>query len=78
MTIDKDSRYMLISMNKDKIHLMEIETGELIKEFDGHSQQNFIIRSAFGGADQNFIVSGSEGTSALAGSYMDVLCEEGG
>jgi hypothetical protein len=57
---------MLISMSKDKIHLMEIETGELLREFEGHAQKHFIIRSAFGGANQNFIVSGSEGTSTLS------------
>jgi hypothetical protein len=61
VTISQDSRHMLISMNPDKIKLMEIDTGELVQSFEGHQQQNFIIRSTFGGADENFIVSGSEG-----------------
>jgi WD40 repeat protein len=61
VTISQDSRHMLISMNPDKIKLMEIDTGDLVQSFEGHQQQHFIIRSTFGGANENFIVSGSEG-----------------
>ncbi|KAH7396236.1 WD40-repeat-containing domain protein [Pyrenochaeta sp. MPI-SDFR-AT-0127] len=60
VTISRDSRHMLVSMNPDKIKLMEIDTGEVIQEFVAHQQKQFIIRSAFGGADENFVVSGSE------------------
>jgi hypothetical protein len=61
VTISQDSRHMLISMNPDKIKLMEIDTGEVVRSFEGHEQKHFIIRSTFGGANENFIVSGSEG-----------------
>lgn len=60
VTISQDSRHMLVSMDLDKIRLMEIESGEVIQRFSGHAQRQFIIRSAFGGADENFVVSGSE------------------
>lgn len=61
VTISKDSQHMLVSMNKNKIRLLEIETGREIQRFEGQVQENFIIRSSFGGADENFVVSGSEG-----------------
>lgn len=61
VSISQDSRHMLVSMNQDKIKLMEIDTGEVIQRFEAHQQRQFIIRSAFGGADENFVVSGSEG-----------------
>ena len=61
VTISKDSTHMLVSMNKNKIRLMEIDTGRELLGFEGQVQENFIIRSSFGGADENFIVSGSEG-----------------
>jgi len=51
---------MLISMNDNKIRLMDIDTGEVLQSFSGQKQTEFIIRSAFGGADENFVVSGSE------------------
>jgi WD40 repeat protein len=61
VNISQDSRHMLISMNPDKIKLMDIDTGDVIRSFEGHSQKHFIIRSAFGGAGENFVISGSEG-----------------
>lgn len=61
VAISQDSQHMLVSMNADVIKLMDIDTGEVKQRFEGHQQKNFIIRSSFGGAGENFIVSGSEG-----------------
>ena len=69
VTISQDSRHMLVSMNQDIIKLMEIDSGEVIQRFEGHQQKQFIIRSAFGGADENFVVSGSEGARLYALSF---------
>lgn len=63
VNISQDSQLMLISMNENKIKLMEIDTGEVLETFTGHTQKQFIIRSAFGGANESFVVSGSEGES---------------
>lgn len=65
VNISQDSQYMLISMNENMIKLMEIDTGEVTKSYSGHKQRQFIIRSAFGGANENFVVSGSEGKMLL-------------
>jgi hypothetical protein len=71
VTISKDSRHMLISMSPDEIKLMEIDTGETVRTFKGHTQKQYIIRSAFGGASDGFVVSGSEGKS----HHNPVCCE---
>ncbi|KAF2179782.1 WD repeat-containing protein-like protein [Zopfia rhizophila CBS 207.26] len=60
VNISQDSHHMLISMNENKIRLMEIDTGEVIQKYSGQVQTQYIIRSAFGGANENFVVSGSE------------------
>jgi WD40 repeat protein len=65
--ISADSKHMLVSMNENKIRLMVMDTGETLQTFDGHKQANYMIRSVFGGADESFVVSGSEGES-------DVIC----
>ena len=54
---------MLVSMNENKIQLMLIDTGETLQSFVGHKQSEYMIRSVFGGADESFVVSGSEGNS---------------
>lgn len=66
VTISQDSRHMLVSISPDQIKLMEIDTGDVIQRFEAHAQKQFMIRSAFGGADENFVVSGSEGMFVLS------------
>jgi WD repeat-containing protein 26 len=61
VTISRDSHYMLVGMNPNKLKLMMVDTGEIIQSFSGQKQTRFMIRSAFGGANENFVVSGSEG-----------------
>jgi WD40 repeat protein len=63
--ISQDSRHMLLSMSPNKIRLMEIDTGETVQNFEGHQQSQYIIRSNFGGANENFVVSGSDGMFSL-------------
>lgn len=61
ISITRDSRHMLVNVSTGEIQLLEIETGELIRTFDGQEQGTYIIRSCFGGAGENFVLSGSEG-----------------
>lgn len=61
VSISRDSRYMLINMAENEVQLIDIETADVVRRFLGQRQSEFIIRSAFGGADENLIISGSEG-----------------
>ncbi|KAI9758446.1 MAG: low affinity potassium transporter [Chaenotheca gracillima] len=60
LTISHDSRYMLVNMANNEIHLLDIQTAEQIQKFSGQKQGEYVIRSAFGGAGENFVISGSE------------------
>ena len=63
VNISQDSQHMLINMASSEIQLINIDTAEIVKRFLGQQQGGFVIRSTFGGADQNLIISGSEGIS---------------
>ena len=52
---------MLVSLTDGEVQLLDIRTANLVRRFEGQKQGNFIIRSSFGGAGENFVLSGSEG-----------------
>ncbi|KAL4805075.1 WD40 repeat-containing protein [Aspergillus unguis] len=60
VVVSRDSRHMLVNLTECQIQLIDIETTEVIRRFQGQKQSTFIIRSTFGGAAENFVVSGSE------------------
>jgi WD repeat-containing protein 26 len=61
VTVTRDSRHILVNLSSGEIQLLDIETGDPIRTFDGQEQGRYIIRSCFGGAAENFVLSGSEG-----------------
>jgi len=75
--VSADSRRMLVSMNRNRIKLMGVDTGEVLQVFEGHRQVDYIIRSAFGGADENFVVSGSEGVLIAVSPTPTISAIEG-
>ena len=61
LSISRDSRYMLVNLADNELQLIDIETAEIVRRFLGQKQSEFVIQSTFGGADENLIISGSEG-----------------
>ena len=61
-----DGTLLLVNMNDSEVHMgklwtLDSTTGEEVMRYEGAQQAEFIIRSCFGGAGENFVMSGSEG-----------------
>ena len=61
ISISRDSKYMLVNMADNELQIFEIDTAEIVRRFIGQKQGEYVIRSTFGGTDENLIISGSEG-----------------
>ncbi|KAJ6110801.1 hypothetical protein N7486_003036 [Penicillium sp. IBT 16267x] len=60
VAISRDSKQMLVNLKEGEIQLIDLETAGVVRRFSGHKQGDYVIRSTFGGAGENFIVSGSD------------------
>ncbi|KAA8916608.1 hypothetical protein TRICI_001234 [Trichomonascus ciferrii] len=60
ISVSKDSRYALINVKPEEVHLWDLETYRIVRKYVGQLQREFVIRSCFGGPHENYILSGSQ------------------
>ncbi|KAI9228622.1 MAG: WD40-repeat-containing domain protein [Piptocephalis tieghemiana] len=51
---------LLVNSYNGPLHLWDLEHRSIVERYSGHLQDKYVIRGGFGGAQENFIVSGSE------------------
>ncbi|KAF8112529.1 hypothetical protein N665_0063s0015 [Sinapis alba] len=60
-SLSRDNKYLLVNLITQEIHVwMIVGEPRKVSKFSGHKRSRFVIRSCFGGYDENFIASGSE------------------
>ncbi|GAA5843715.1 hypothetical protein JCM9279_000115 [Rhodotorula babjevae] len=59
VTISSDSRYAIVTHAPKEIVYVDLEDGTIVRRFEGHDIGKFVVRACFGGASDNFILSGS-------------------
>lgn len=63
-----------------EIILWDLSTHRIARKYAGQKQKNIVIRSCFGGVEQNFIASGSEGMNNACSTIICILmriCPDG-
>ncbi|KAG8163534.1 hypothetical protein KVR01_006831 [Diaporthe batatas] len=60
VSITKDSKYLLVNLQDGEARVYDIASRTCVQKYKGHSGGEFLIRSNLGGANENFVVSGSE------------------
>lgn len=61
INFSSDGDLLLVNVNEGRVLALDSETGEIVCRYEGMVQKDYVIRSAFGGAGEGFIISGSEG-----------------
>ena len=64
LELGAQSRYLLlnVSFKHPSLHLWDLNQHKMIKQYIGHLQDKYLIKATFGGFNQSFLSSGSEGT----------------
>lgn len=65
VSISADSKHLLINNMNGIAQLFDLVNREPVQTYSGHTGGQYLIRSDFGGANESFVISGSEGMSAL-------------
>ncbi|KAI1332049.1 WD40-repeat-containing domain protein [Xylariaceae sp. FL0255] len=65
LSISQNSRHLLVNQKNGLAQLIDLLLREPIQQYTGHRGGEYMIRSTLGGADENFVTSGSEGELAL-------------
>lgn len=60
ISISRDSSFVLLNLAEGEVHMFDLRTRETVRKFVGQQQGVFMIRNCFGGAAENFVLSGSE------------------
>ena len=63
IALSKDGRYLLanLSFKLPRLEIYDLDRkGEVVARYRGHKQEMFIVKCAFGGVSEGFVMCGSE------------------
>ncbi|CAM1508370.1 Fc.00g052180.m01.CDS01 [Cosmosporella sp. VM-42] len=60
VSISSNSQHLLVNKQDGEAQLINLSSRKLVQKYFGHKGGDYLIRSAFGGANEAFVTSGSE------------------
>lgn len=70
--ISQDSKYLLVNKQDAVAQLINLATRATVQKYTGHLGGDYTIRGDFGGANESFVISGSEGQFIFSNSAEPV------
>ena len=62
VSISQNSRFLLVNKIDGEARMLDLDTRETVRSFrSGEKGGAYVIRAAFGGANESFVITGSEG-----------------
>ena len=62
VAVSQNSQHLLVNKNDGESRMFDLDSRETVRVFNsGDRQAKYIIRAAFGGANESFVITGSEG-----------------
>ncbi|CAH0053332.1 unnamed protein product [Clonostachys solani] len=65
ISISQDSQHLLVNRVDGEAQLINLATRQPVQKFLGHTGGKYMIRSSLGGANESFVISGSEDGNIL-------------
>ncbi|GJY75574.1 WD repeat-containing protein WDS [Tanacetum coccineum] len=79
LSVSDDNKYLIVNLNSQEIHMWDVEgSWEKPLTYKGHRQEQYVIRSCFGGVNGTFIASGSENFQTASSNCINhpPLCNQ--
>ena len=71
VSISRNSRYAVINKRPNEVQLWDLDKQVMVQRYTGHKVTRHVIRCGFGGVDDSFVVSGSEGESVVLRLWVE-------
>lgn len=65
ISVSRDSKYLLINKVDAVAELINITARKTVQKYKGHAGGEYTIRSGLGGANESFVISGSDGKTSI-------------
>lgn len=64
LTITQDSTHVLVGLADGQVLLIDLHLKATVQQYAGQKGGDYIIRNSLGGADENYVIGGSDGKPA--------------
>jgi WD repeat-containing protein 26 len=76
LSISQNSRHLLVNQTNGYAQLIDLVLRTPVQQYTGHLGGDYVIRASLGGADELFVITGSEGKSPTGQAHCDLSADQ--